>query len=201
MHVLPLAMTVPSIHNKVGYTLQQLWVSIPTSSAILAKKDVSSIIEPGRFMPDSGTLIPKSIVNLSPQTIGSILQNTDRYIALLVWNHAGDDNASAGFWNALQSYKRSVRPIVVESKNYIGRYRVPEYARNNADGESGFWCDTRGQLAELLGIEDNRAGIILVRPDMYVAFSESYDGQNEIPLESFEKYLSSQVKPDQQSSK
>jgi hypothetical protein len=195
--VLPLALTIPSIHDKVGFMLQQLWVTVPTSSALLAKKTASSIIEPGKYIPDSGILNPKDIVNLSPQTIRSILRKADRYIALLVWNHAGDDNASAGFWNLLNSYKRSVRPIVIESKNYIGRYRVPEYARKSADGNDGFWCDTRGQLADLLGIEDNRAGIILVRPDMYVTFSESYDGQNEIPLASFEKYLSSQLKADE----
>ncbi|KAI8582935.1 hypothetical protein K450DRAFT_225548 [Umbelopsis ramanniana AG] len=194
--VLPMALTIPSIHDKVGFTIQQLWITIPTSSALLAEKSASSIIEPGKYMPDSCTLNPKDIVNLPPQTIKSIFKKTDRYIALLVWNHAGDDDASAGFWNLLQTYKRFVRPIVVESKNYIGRYRVPQYARNNADGTNGFWCDTRGRLAELLGIEDNRAGIILVRPDMYVAFSESYDGQNEIPLESFERHLSSQVKSD-----
>ncbi|KAI9288478.1 FAD binding domain-containing protein [Umbelopsis sp. AD052] len=194
--VLPLAFTIPSIHDKVGFTLQQLWVTIPTSSALLAKKSASNIIEPGKFMPDSGILNPKDIMNLSPQTIKSILKKSNRYIALLVWNHAGDDYTSAGFWNLLETYKRSVRPIVIESKNYIGRYRVPLYARNNADGKEGFWCDTRGQLADLLGVEDNRAGIILIRPDMYVTFSESYDGQNEIPLESFEKYLASQLKSD-----
>ncbi|KAI8580825.1 hypothetical protein K450DRAFT_234774 [Umbelopsis ramanniana AG] len=191
--VLPLALNVPSLHSKVGYMVQQLYVTIPSNSTLLAKKSASAIIEPGQYMKESGILIPKDTMNTSPQTIRSILRKSDRYIALLVWNHAGDDDASASFWNILKPYERFVRPIVVLSKNNIFRYRVPEYARDSAYAKEGFWCDTKGQLAERLGIEHNHAGIMLIRPDMYVTFSESYDGKQEIPLMSFENYLSSQL--------
>jgi hypothetical protein len=177
--------------------MQQLYVTIPSTSTVLAKKSASTIIEPGQYMKESGLLIPKDTVNTVPQVIRSILRKSDRYIALLVWNHAGDDDASAGFWSLLESYKKFVRPIVVLSKNNIFRYRIPEYARNSADAIEGFWCDTKGQLADLFGVEHNHAGIILTRPDMYITFSESYDGKKEIPLKSFETYLSSQLNSEQ----
>lgn len=192
-YILPLALNVPSLHNKVGHTLQQLYVTIPSESKLLAKKSTSPIIEPGKYVKESGILIPKDSLNVSPQTIRSILRKSDRYIALLVWNNAGDDEASAGFWNLLESYNRFVRPIVLLSKNTIFRYKIPEYASSSADAKEGFWCDPKGQLADELGIEEKHAGIILIRPDMYVTFSESYDGKNDLPLQSFEKYLSSQI--------
>ncbi|KAI9283969.1 FAD binding domain-containing protein [Umbelopsis sp. AD052] len=191
--VLPLALNVPYLHNKVGYFVQQIYVTIPSTSAVLAQKSASAIINPGQYMKESGILVPKDTMNMSPQTIRSILRKSDRYTALLVWNHAGDDEASASFWNLLESYKSFVRPIVVLSRNNIFRYRIPEYARDSVYAKDGFWCDNKGHLAERLGIEHNRAGIILIRPDMYITFSESYDGNKDIPLKSFESYLSSQL--------
>ncbi|KAI9283870.1 FAD binding domain-containing protein [Umbelopsis sp. AD052] len=196
-YVLPLALNIPSLHNKFGHIVQQLYVTIPSTSKVLAKKSASAIIEPGQYMKESGTLIPKDTMSRSPQTIKSILRKSDQYIALLVWNQAGDDDASESFWNLLKSYKKFVRPVVVLSKNNIFRYRIPEYARDNVYAQDGFWCDNKGELAHALGIEHDHAGIILIRPDMYIAFSESYDGKKEIPLRSFESYLFSQLNPEQ----
>jgi hypothetical protein len=90
--------------------------------------------------------------------------------------------------------QKAVRPIVVESANFVGRYRIPSYASNTADGSNGFWCDPKSQLAQLLDIQEKQAGIIVVRPDMYIAFSESYCVDRELPLRPLKDFLSRHVK-------
>ncbi|KAH8551836.1 FAD binding domain-containing protein [Umbelopsis sp. PMI_123] len=190
----PLATSIPFVYDSIGYMVQQLNVVIPPNSALLAKKSSSGIIEPGKYIPESAILIPKDIINVPQQTLRRILRYPTRHIALLVWNRAGDSNSSKAFWESLEPYKKFVRPIIVESPNYIGMYRIPAYAANNDGASTGFWCDPSSQLGELLGIPYGHAGIVFIRPDMFVAFSELYNAKSELPLTPLKDFISRYLK-------
>ncbi|KAG2179816.1 hypothetical protein INT43_003599 [Umbelopsis isabellina] len=192
--VLPVIVSIPSIQGMAGHVVQQLYVTIPTKSPLLAMKTNSTIIEPGKFFTDTGVIYPKNTIDFGPNTIKQILQKSYRHVALLIWNGCGSEEASEPFWKLLEVYQKCVRPVVIASTIYVERYRVPPYGANSADGQTGFWADPRGSLGKKLGIPDKHAGIILLRPDMYVAFSADYKGNSPLPLEPLKAYLDQHFK-------
>lgn len=192
--ILPVMVSIPSIQGMAGYVVQQLFVTIPTKSPLLAKKTNSTIIEPGKFLTDTGVIYPKNTIDFGPNTIKQVLRKSHRHVALLIWNGCGSEEASEPFWKLVEGYQKCVRPVVIASTIYVERYRVPLFGANSDDGQAGFWADPRGSLGKKLGIPDKHAGIILLRPDMYVAFSADYKGDCPLPLEPLRAYLDQHFK-------
>jgi hypothetical protein len=125
------------VHDSIGYTIQQLNATVPANSTLLAQKTSSGIIEPGKYISVSTILMSEDINNVPQQAVRGIPRCPSRHTALLLWNHAGFiivRKRSGSF----SRYLKSVHPVVVESANYIGRYRIPAYALNNNDASVDF---------------------------------------------------------------
>ncbi|KAF1797630.1 FAD binding domain-containing protein [Mucor lusitanicus] len=114
-------------------TLLQLHLALEASSPLVNAVPEPSLIEAGKFLPETALLLKRSIANDEPahllerKTLHQIVSNTGKHTVLWVSTRPAAYNASPLtllFWGKLQtSFGNTIRPVIVESM-----WHVPEYS-------------------------------------------------------------------------
>ncbi|KAI9251869.1 FAD binding domain-containing protein, partial [Phascolomyces articulosus] len=164
-------------------------------------KNSDGLIAPGDFMRETVSLRKRIIDDqiLERKTLHDILQNeTSQYTVLWISTRPSSDPPcewTRDFWNKYHdsryvssSSSTVVRPMIIESSVHTTQCKVPSYvdlsSTNNKKGnvKQMFWAEeqwnVQNSLTKRIGLDkhvgtkpETPAAIIIVRPDLYVAYS------------------------------
>ena len=150
-------------------------------------KITKGLIEPGKFMLDTGVLRKRIITNdLERRTLHQVLQgNTGKIFMIWIGSRPSRVDQcpwTSGFWNKFISRNyAAVRPVVIESTWHMHTNTAPAYVDELQTAEAAFWTedkwDADDSVSKRVGLVDHMrdkiipAVIVVVRPDLYVAFS------------------------------
>ncbi|KAI9008431.1 FAD binding domain-containing protein [Phycomyces nitens] len=191
--LIKIALSIPQIRNIGVQKVQQISMSIPVSP--LHGLATPHLIQPGQFIKNTSPLRSRTIGDsLEWASLHSILGNDSRFIVLWVCTCKGWQTPSGltdEFLKKTRPYSKAVRRIVVSSAWHT--------RDSQAMGEEwwieGSWdemCVTRrvGLDKRLAGTNtavEAAAGMVVLRPDLYVAQSSLV--QTEQDLEEAVGYL------------
>ncbi|KAI8142975.1 hypothetical protein BJV82DRAFT_113408 [Fennellomyces sp. T-0311] len=171
--------------------MMQIYTRIPKESPLLpsAVKITKGIIEPGKFMLDTGVLRKRIITDdLERRTLHQILKsNSGQHSMIWVGSRTSRVEAcpwTSEFWSKFTSSNyAAVRPIVIESTWHVHESTTPDYVdKSQWDlAEEAFWTedhwDANDSVSKRVGLvnhmrdKESPAAIVIVRPDLYIAYS------------------------------
>ncbi|KAG2227354.1 hypothetical protein INT45_004309 [Circinella minor] len=195
-------------HRDFNYA-GNLNTKIPRESILLHQESTKNFIIPGEFMRET-TILRKRIINnqgLERKTLHDILQSEITQYSVIWISTRPVSQApcewTKDFWNKYQVNYRSstvVRPIIVESAVHATQCKIPKYvtakktinlSKTKKNVENTFWVEEQwniqNSITQRTGLDkymwekpETPAAIVIVRPDLYVAYSSLVRSPNDI---------------------
>ncbi|KAI9473551.1 MAG: FAD binding domain-containing protein [Benjaminiella poitrasii] len=197
--------------------------SILQTSPLIGRSD-PSLIEAGKFLPESTLLLKRCLAADGPEhilerkTVHQIVSNTGKHTALWVATRPASHDASrltSKFWRKVQTdFGNSMRPLIVESTWNVLEYKLAGDIKRNihelCEGDEkrmviadkleseNFWVEyqpsnSSDSITHLVGLDASLeaaeaatdelpAALIIVRPDLYIAYSIFVKSEDDINM-------------------
>ncbi|KAI9499420.1 FAD binding domain-containing protein [Zychaea mexicana] len=168
------------------------------------KHNSTDLIEPGNFMPDTSVLRKRVLTSkLERCTLHQILATDTTTQHAVMWissrpSRFPSNPLTQEFWTKFFDSKypsATVRPMVIESTWHVHESKAPEFVQEHGEqasvAETAFWSedhwDTDGSISKRVNLgthmydkPDVPAAIVILRPDLYVAYSNLVRSSSDI---------------------
>lgn len=151
------------------------------------------MVKPGTMLPEPPHPI-FSLTDTPPNLTGTthllpLIQDSYKHVALFF---VGDNILHEPhplfqkFVSICKSYKANLRPVILARSYRIGGMRKPNWSQND---DIQFLATHTGQTDKAYGLDGKtEMGILIVRPDGYIAYSHPVD-LNGIALDNMDSWL------------
>ncbi|KAG2222427.1 hypothetical protein INT45_009439 [Circinella minor] len=193
-YVLSGVLSFDMIKSPVITAMMQIHVQLPNESPLLQTKNPKSdLIEPGKFMHETAPLRNRVMTNkLERCTLHQILATDTTTQHAILWvssrpSRFSSHSLTSEFWAKFFDSKVSspaIRPIIIESTWHVHECKPPDYVKEEQQtiAECAFWSedhwDTEDSISKRVGLASHMydkpeppAAIVIVRPDLYIAYS------------------------------
>ncbi|KAI9261425.1 FAD binding domain-containing protein [Phascolomyces articulosus] len=217
-YVLTGALSFDYLKNSIVTTMMQIQVQLPKESALLQQNDRrNTLIAPGKFMPETAVLRKRVMTNkLERCTLHQVLatDTTTQHAVLWICSRPSrfpSHPLTETFWTKFFDSKilsATIRPIIIESTWNVQICRSPDYVQQEQQhiAETAFWSedhwDVYDSISKRIGLAEHMydkpetpAAIVIVRPDLYIAYSNLVHSAKDIDnaFDFLDGYLKKEV--------